>query len=264
MDKSRHEVFKVAVPAVLESLVLVIIAAIDTKMISSLGSEAISAVGITAQPKLLVFSIFYAFGTAVSFFVAQSFGSEDRKKGNAYFHAILKMTIILSIVLGLFFALFSGPVVQLFNRQPTSVGMSVDFFRIIMSCMVFQTLSIVLNGALRGMGETRVTFYSSLALAVTDVLFNYLLIEGRFGFPRLEVAGDAIATVLGTVAACGVSLFYLKKKSEFLSLKGVFRPVSKEIRKDIQDKAGSIVLENVFVRIGFMITSVIVSTFSPD
>ncbi len=266
MDRSRKEIFRIAAPAVLESLVLVIIATIDTRMISVLGNAAISAVGATSQPKLFIFSIFFALGTAVSFFVAQAWGSGDRKKGNAYFHVIIRLTVVLSVVLGLLLALLAEPVVQLFSRHPDTVGMSVEFFRILMACMVFQTLSIVLNGALRGIEQTRVALYSSVAMALTDVLFNYLLIEGRFGFPRLEVAGDAIATVMGTVAASLVSLFYLVKKSDFLTLKGMLRreKEDREILPEIRKKAGNIVLENAFVRIGFMITSAIVTSFPPD
>ncbi len=266
MNWNGKEIFKIAAPAVLESLVLVLVATVDTRMISELGNAAISAVGATAQPKLVIFSIFYALGTAVSFFVAQTWGSGDRKKGNAYFHVIVRLTVILSVVLGLLLALLSGPVVRLFSRHPDTVEMSGEFFRIIMACMVFQTLSIVLNGALRGTGQTGVTFYASLVLALTDILFNYLLIEGHLGFPRLGVAGDAIATVMGTVAACGVSLCYLMKKSDFLTLKGVLRPEREdgEILPDIRKKAGNIVLENVFVRIGFLLTSVIITSFPPD
>lgn len=57
-------------------------------------------------------------------------------------------------------------------------------------------------------------------MGVTDIIFNYFLIEGRCGFPRLEVAGDAIATVLGSAAACIIGLAALSRKSLFLSMKG--------------------------------------------
>ena len=79
MDRIRiREAVRIALPAILESMVLVIIAAVDTRMISPLGHTAITAVGLTAQPKLLCFAIFYALGTASSFFIAQACGSRDR------------------------------------------------------------------------------------------------------------------------------------------------------------------------------------------
>ena len=56
--------------------------------------------------------------------------------------------------------------------------------------MLFQNLSIVLNAALRGIGKTKIPFLSSICMAAVDILVNYLLIEGHWGCPRLELVGD--------------------------------------------------------------------------
>ena len=55
----RQEFLKIAFPAILENAVVVLITSIDTKMISPLSHTALSAVALTTQPKLLVFSLFY-------------------------------------------------------------------------------------------------------------------------------------------------------------------------------------------------------------
>ncbi|MEE1179037.1 MAG: MATE family efflux transporter, partial [Lachnospiraceae bacterium] len=183
-------------------------------------------------------------------------------EANSYLKAIVKITIILSLVLGALLSAAAWPIMELCNRQPDTVHYSVSFFRIIIGLMVFHNISVVLNGALRGIGENRITLVSSLAMGVVDIVFNYLLIEGRFGFPRLGVAGNAIATVLGTVVACLISYLAIVKKTDFLDLKGVF---SYSLRKDkertdvIRIKAGDIVLENLFIRIGFLVSSIISS-----
>ena len=263
----NKEFLKIAVPAVLEGLVTVIITTIDTRMISVLGKPAISAVSFTVQPKLIFFSFFFALGTALSFFVAQAYGKKDEKEANYYFHTILKITIILAILLGILLMIFARPVMMLCNRQPDTLDMSVSFFRIIMGFMIFQALSIVLNAALRGIGKTKVTFFSNIAMGVTDIIFNYLLIEGHLGFPRLEVKGDAIATVMGTAAACTVSLIVIFTQSGFLKLKGFFKGrifSNRELLGNIVSKAGNIVFENLFMRIGFLISSIIVSRLSTD
>ena len=170
-------------------------------------------------------------------------------------------------MLGVVLVVLTGPIMALCNRQADTVGMSETFFRIIMGFMVFQTVSIVLNAGLRGVGKTKVTLVSNIAMGVVDIVFNYLLIEGRLGFPRLEVAGDAIATVLGTVAACAVSVFVLVRRTDFLSLKGFFAHRIMRNRKMLQTiafKAGNIVFENLFTRVGFLLSSIVVSTLSSD
>lgn len=189
------QIATIGIPAVIESIINVVIGSIDTRMISPLGKGAVSAVSFTAQPKLIILSIFFAMGTAVSVFVAQALGRRDRDEANAYFHAILRITVILSLVLGVLCGLLAKPIMSVCNRQPDTVGMSVSFFRIIMFFLVFNTVSIVLNAALRGIGKTRLTLISSVSMGVVDIFVNYLLIKGHWGFPKPGVVGDALGDV---------------------------------------------------------------------
>lgn len=262
----KKEFITIGIPAVLESLISVVVTSIDTKMIAPLGKKAVSAVSITSQPKLLFLCIFFALGTTVSIFVSQSLGRKDKEEANAYFHTVLRITILLSVVLGILLSVFAKPVILLFSKQTETIDLSVQFFRIVMGFMIFQTLSIVLNAALRGVGKTRITLFSSIAMGVGDIFVNYLFIEGHWGFPRLEVAGDALGTVAGTVASCIIGIIFLQKSSDFLSLKGTFRTkdVTPEIKKNIKSKAGNVVFENIFTRIGFLISGIVISTLPYD
>ena len=258
------EISKIAIPAVLESVVSVIVTTVDTKMLSVLGKQAVSAVSFTSQPKLIVFALFFALGTTTAIYVAQALGRKDRDGANAVFHLILKVTIALSLVLGILCWLFADPIMHVCNLQADTVGMSITFFRIVMLFMVFQNVSVILNAALRGVGQTRVPLVAGIALAGVDVVVNYLLIEGHMGFPRLEVAGDAIATVAGTVGACLVSGTYLLFKSDFLTLKGLlsFEGQDRQLLAEVSSKASKVVSENLLTRVGFLLSSIIVSTLS--
>ena len=259
------QIVAIAVPAVFESIISVIIGAIDTKMISGLGKGAVSAVSFTSQPKLILLSIFFALGTAVSVFVAQALGRQDREEANAYFQTVLKITVSLSLVVGLLAGLLAGPIMSICNRQPDTVGMSVNFFRIIMFFLVFNAVSIVLNAALRGIGKTRLPMISSVAMGAVDIFVNYLLIEGHWGFPKLGVVGDAVGTVCGMAAACLVSIALLSRYSDFLTLKGLLaQGRDPEIMNNVGVKAGNAMVENLFTRIGFLLSSIIVSGLSSD
>lgn len=261
------EIAAIAVPALLESLVTVAIVSLDTKMISVLGGAAISAVSLATQPRLFCLSIFFALGTAVSVFVAQAYGQRNQEEANGYFHSILKITLLLSFLLGALLWLGAEPLMRLCSRQEETVELSALFFGIVMGLMVFQTTSIVLNAALRGIGQTKFTLAANLAMGSVDVLFNYLLIEGNCGFPRLEVAGDAIATVLGTAASCLVSLAVLLRHDGFLSLRGFFAHklfANRGQLAKIRSKGGNIIFENLFLRLGFLLSAMIVSLFPAE
>ena len=246
----------------LESVVAVIVVTVDTAMISVLGKGAVSAVSLTTQPKLIIFALFYALGTTTSVFVAQALGKNDQKEANAVFHIILRVTVLLSVILGIAAGALAKPIMHLCSRQADTIDMSVTFFRIIMIFMIFQNVSVVLNAALRGIGKTRVTLISGIVLGVVDFAVNYLLIEGHLGFPRMEIAGDAIGTVSGSVAACVVSLIYLIRSPGFLNLKGILTDREKDAdrSKRIREKATGVISENILTRVGFLLSSIIVST----
>ena len=266
ISEDKMEIVRIAGPAVLESLIAVIITTIDTKMISPLGSAAVSAVSITTQPKLIFLAAFFALGTAASVFISQALGKKDSREANAYFHSILRVTIFGSLIFGGVIALLADPIMRLCSRQQETISISAGFFRIIMGFMIFNTVSIVVNASLRAIGKTNVTLISSVAMGAADLLFNYLLIEGNLGFPRLEVAGDALATVAGSAASAVVGLIYLARHSDFLSLRGLFSrgESTPEIRKNIASKSGNVIFENLSTRVGFLISGIIVSTLPAD
>lgn len=265
-NKEKSEILKIGIPAVLESLLAAVVTSIDTKMISPLGKGAVSSVALTAQPKLLFFSIFFALGIAVSIFVSQAYGKKDRAEANAYFHWVLRLTIALSVVMGIALSVFATPVMRLFSRQTETLAMSVDFFRIVTGYMVFMAISTVINAAMRAIGKTNVTLVAGVLSGAVDILLNYCLIEGHWGFPRLEIKGDAIATVAGTVVSCAVIIVYLARHSDFLSLRGFFTVWRRDrtMVRNIVGKSSHIVFENLFTRIGFLLSSLIVSCLSAD
>ena len=259
-----REIAKIAIPATLESLLVVAVAFIDTQMVSALGEKAISAVSFTTQPKIFVISIFFALGTALSVSVAQARGKNDSNEAKEYFFSTVKITIILGLVLGAILFMFARPIMELCSRQTDTVELSANFYGIVMGFMIFKVLSIVLNSSLRGLGKTNVALYAGIALSVVDILFNYLLIEGRYGFPRLEITGNAIATVLGSVASLAVSFAAIRKQNDFLNFEGFFEHKllkNWDIIAKIKSMAGNIVVENLAMRLGFIICSVIVSLF---
>lgn len=265
-NKEKSEILKIGIPAVLESLLAAVVTSIDTQMISPLGKGAVSSVALTAQPKLLFFSIFFALGIAVSIFVSQAYGKKDRAEANAYFHWVLRLTIALSVVMGIALSVFATPVMRLFSRQTETLAMSVDFFRIVTGYMVFMAISTVINAAMRAIGKTNVTLVAGVLSGAVDILLNYCLIEGHWGFPRLEIKGDAIATVAGTIVSCAVSIVYLAHHSDFLSLRGFFTVWRRDrtMVRNIVGKSSHIVFENLFTRIGFLLSSLIVSCLSAD
>lgn len=84
--------------------------------------------------------------------------------------------------------------------------------------MIFNLLFMEINSALRGVGLTRLTFADNVLSCAVNILGNYLLIEGRWGFPAMGILGAALATVLGNVAACILSFSFAFNRKLFINI----------------------------------------------
>ena len=249
---------KVAWPAVLESVFLSLAGIVDTIMVSSIGAFAVAAVGLTTQPKFFFFTVFLAISVALSALVARRKGQKDKRSANETLLTALILVLILCAVITIFAVVLAEPILRLAGSNTDTHQTSTIYFRIIMGGMIFNIIPITVNAAQRGSGNTKVAFTTNLVSTIVNISFNFLLIEGRFIFPRLGISGAAIATVLGTVVASVMSLASLFKKDSFVSIPFIVKEklkVSLQALKNIYNLANSISLENIAMRLGFIVTA---------
>lgn len=250
----------VAWPSILESFLVALVGVIDTVMVSSLGSYAIAAVGLTTQPKFICLAVFISLNVAVSALVARRRGEDDRESANSILVQALVITIGLTVVISAAAVIFADPIIRLAGSAEDTHEAAVSYFRIISGGMVFNVLSMVINAAQRGAGNTKIAMRTNIVSNGVNIIFNYLLIGGHFGFPRLEVAGAAVATVIGTVFACGMSIFSVLKKDRFLSLLSVKKiGFDRRSLRSLADLGASTLAEQIFLRIGFLTYAIIVA-----
>ena len=136
-----------------------------------------------------------------------------------------------------------------------------------MGGMFFNVLTMVINAAQRGSGNTRLSMTTNLVSSIVNVIFNYLLIEGHLGFPAWGIRGAAIATVLGTVVAAGMAVYSLFRKSSYVRIplmKKLKLRYSRECAKSIWHLALNTSFENIAARIGFLATAMIAARLGTE
>lgn len=257
--RTLRTAMNLAVPAMIESFFVAFAGLVDSFMVSSLGSNAVAAVGLTAQPKFMGLSVFIAMNVALSALVARRFGENNRKGANSILCTAIVMIIALAIVLGIVLSVFAPQIMSLCGSTPQTHDDAVLYYRIIMGGMIFNCIQMGINSAQRGAGNTKITMRTNITSNVINIIMNYLLINGNFGFPALGIMGAAIATVLGTVVSCVMSIISITKKDDFISIPYI---IKEKIRPTVQAfknvvKVGySVFFEQVLMRIGFMLTAV--------
>lgn len=261
------ETLSVAWPAVLESFFVSLAGMIDTMMVSALGTYAVASVGLTTQPKFISLAIFLSCNIAVSALVARRKGQGNRKNANEILVTALTFTVIACLIITLAAIFGAGPIIRFAGSNSDTHNSAVLYFRVIQGGMIFNVLSLVINAAQRGSGNTKIAMRTNVVSSIVNIVFNYLLIGGHFGFPRWELFGAAFATVLGTVAACVMSIMSLFDKNSYLSIPYI---ISEKIRP-AGDTMGSILrlgsnmfIENIAMRVGFLTTAILAAKLGTD
>lgn len=254
-------------PAIVESFFVAFAGLIDSLMVSSLGSYAVAAVGLTTQPKLLGLALFFALNVAISALVAQRRGEKKLDSANEILLTAIFFIVIAAIISSIAFVFFASAIIGFCGSTADTHNDAVVYFRIIMGGMIFNCIQMGINAAQRGAGNTKITMRTNVTSNTINILLNYLLINGRFGFPALGIRGAALATISGTVVACIMSVASIFKKESFLSIPYILeqhiRPTLSAFLNLIK-VAYSVFFEQVLMRIGFMLTAIMAADQGTD
>ncbi len=262
-----RKVIQIAWPAVLESFFVAFVGLVDSLMVSELGKEAVASVGLTTQPKFVGLAMFFAVNVSLSALVARRKGENNREGANRIFITALSFIVVAAIILSILLVVFASPIIRLCGSEPDTHAGAVAYFRIIMGGMIFNCIQMGINSAQRGCGNTKITMRTNLVSNTVNVIFNFLLISGRFGFPALGIKGAALATVLGTVIACIMSILSVCGKDTFVSfvyiMKEKIRPTLNAFGNIV--KVGySVFAEQLLLRVGFMATALMAAKQGTD
>lgn len=211
-------------PLLIQSLFMQSINFIDQIMVSSLGTEAVAAIGASNKLMSIYNSFLYGSCSGCAMFLAQFWGKKDIKG----FQRMFGLTITVTVTIGIGFVALVLAVPQtligIFSEDGIVIGQAVDYMRTV--CIAYFLMSIIfpLNFLLRSMNKVKVTMTNTIVSVFFNCIVNYILIYGKLGFPAMGVRGAAIATVMCRVVELTVLMIYilLSKNPAFHHMKNCF------------------------------------------
>lgn len=261
------EALHMAWPAVCESFFVALAGMVDSLMVSSIGSYAVAAVGLTAQPKFMGLALFIAINVAVSALVARRRGEQKKEEANKILVTAMLFILAGVVIVSVLCVGFADPIMRFCGSAEDTHETAVTYFRIIMGGIVFNVISMGINAAQRGAGNTVVAMRTNLVSNIVNIIGNYILINGKFGFPAMGIKGAAIATVFGTVVACIMSILSLMKKDGFVSIPYILQNKIKPALEpcvSIVKLGYSVFIEQILMRVGFMSTAMMAAKMGTD
>ncbi len=203
-DKNFYKmVLAVAVPIMIQNGITNFVGLLDNIMVGRIGTEQMSGIAIVNQ-LLFVFNLaIFGLISGAGIFGTQFYGCKDNKGVQHAFRFKLYTCLVTTMIGILVFSLFGENLIMMYlhgdgNHQ--ALEAALHYGKQYMWVMLFGLLPFaieqVYTSTLRECGETMVPMKAGIAAVFVNLVLNYLLIFGKFGFPELGVAGAAIATVI--------------------------------------------------------------------
>lgn len=238
-------------PSSVEMVLAAMMAIIDSIMVGTLGPAYLSAIGITTQPKFIALALITSLNYGVTAVVARRKGEKDRLRANLAFKNAIWVSFGIALVMNTLAIFFAEPLLFFAGAKNDYIHYAVSYFQITLAGNVFASVSLTINAAQRGVGNNKITMRTNLVGNTVKILFNYLLISGAWGFPRLEIRGAAIATAIGNIVALLMSMESVWRSDSFLYLRFAcpWKPHGPTL-KSIFKVSSSAAADQVFQRVG--------------
>ena len=242
-----------AVPIMLQQLIQSLVSLIDNFMVSGLGDVAMSGVNVAGQV-LFVFMVFVnAICMSGGIFMTQFFGAKDREGMRQAFRFKLVMGLAAFVPYILVCLVWPRQALSLMLIGNTQAELILDegvrYIRIMFFIGLPMTVSMCIASSLRDLGEVRIPLVITVIATLTNTLFNWLLIYGNLGFPRLAVRGAAIATVIarGLEFIIFTAVYFRMKPDFMVKLRDLFKINGKLFREILRKGALVLFCEMVWV-----------------
>ena len=219
-----------AVPMMISMLVQALYNVVDSVFVSKLSEDALNAVSLAFPVQNLMIAVGVGTGVGINALLSRSLGQKDQKMADD----AARNGIFLALLSFLVFSVLGFTCSRLYFAVQTEISGIVDYGTqyLTICCGLSMGLfaAVTFERLLQATGRTFFSMITQAVGALTNIILDPILIFGLFGFPRMEVAGAALATVIGQTAGGTLALiFNLTRNPDIhLSLKG-FRPSSRVI-----------------------------------
>lgn len=209
-----QDIMRIAWPSLVELMLTSLVSMADMMMVGSMpnGDDAISAVSLAAQPKFIFVSLLIALNVGVTAAIARSRGAGNHEEANRTLCQGVLISLLVSVFGSVMGIVFAKPLVRFMATAALSeeiCDLSVQYLVIQMAGFVTMGVTTTFTAAFRGTGNSKLPLYYNMTANVLNVIGNYLLINGHFGFPALGVVGASLATVIGQAVAMVIALYYI-------------------------------------------------------
>ena len=233
-DKNFYKkTLAVAVPVTLQSLLNNSLNVMDTIMIGKLGEGSIAAAGLANKVFFVLSLLLFGVASGATVLTAQYWGTKDVKNVRRVLGISLTLGVSAALIFCLAGSIFPEGVMRIFTPDKNTIALGGGYLMIVAFSYPFQAISQCYAFFYRAINKVKFTVYITASAILINVCLNYVLINGKFGFPRLELRGAAIGTLVARIFECIaiITVVYIRKDAGAAKLKELFAFDKKFIKK---------------------------------
>ncbi|ELO1557218.1 MATE family efflux transporter [Aeromonas hydrophila] len=206
--------WRLALPVSLQSMMFSLLGLIDIMMVSQLGTTAVAAVGLGNRVFFFNLLVIAGLSGGVSVLAAQYYGRGEMAGVRRSLALALVGALLVSLPFALVYVLSPGSVLGFASQEPALRALADQFLMITGATILCTAVVVPLESALRSVGNaaapTRIGIIAIIAI-IANVILNYALIFGHFGFEAMGVAGSAWGTTLSRLLQTTLLLLYVRR-----------------------------------------------------
>ncbi|WP_284564980.1 MATE family efflux transporter [Bacillus altitudinis] len=193
-EKSHPSLFALTWPIFIEISLYMLMGSADTLMLSQYSDNSVAAVGVSNQLLNLLIVMFSFITTGTTIVIAQLLGAGRKQEATQVAYVSLGTNFLISFVISLLMFVLAVPILHMMGLSSELMPDATVFLQIVGLLSFIQALIMTYSAILKSYGFTRDTMYVTIGMNLLNVVGNYLVIFGPFGFPVLGVMGVALST----------------------------------------------------------------------
>ncbi len=209
MKKYIKKILTIAIPIMLSNLISQLQMLIDRIFIGRLSLASMSAVGNATTTMWTTLSLIFALTTGATIIVSQAYGAKEIEKAKDTLAALFKYNNVLSLLLFLFWLLCPQVAFHIMGVDESIIGMSIDYAHYFSPIFILTGIGASISCMLQANQKTQIMLWYGLSRSVANVILDYVMIFGHFGFPAMGVKGAALATTIAEFLGDAIVLVYV-------------------------------------------------------
>ena len=256
-NEIKKALFSVGIPVAVQNLISSSLNLIDTAMVSYVSEEALAAVTLANQVFFLMTLVTFGISSGSGAFLSQFTGKDDAENTKRTVSATLLISGSVGIVSMFLASFFGREIMGLLIRDAHVISLGTRYLHRIAPSYLFSTLALTLMIAARSVGKAGIAMTATFLAVVLNIVLDYLLIFGAFGFPQMGVEEAAIATSIARIFEFALMMFLIFRfESRLLPGKRHFQTLNKGFIFALLQHSLPVVMSESFWAMGIVLYTV--------